>query len=230
MQCIQHTKLLLPELILCFLNYRNGCGNAIYARFCTSVGFFAICCRLHLYHSTDIGSNLETTFWRACRSVCAHLINPNDFAISLIKNNSFSMFSYQRHKSMFIIFILLTVASFSSVRFISPIVKTTQLEYHCNDGISDLKFCPSSLDHCAADLFLQNSNKNATKEYTFDVSHGLVTFNSMYNFEFYQSNRCTFSYNAKWKRIGCGISFARNGWTAQTVRRTHQILFIWSPL
>lgn len=82
-----------------------------------------------------------------------------------------SINSYQRHKSMFVIFIILTVVSFSSVQFIAPISKTTQLEYHCNDGVHDLRFCPKSLDRCAADLFLQNSKKNTTKEYTFDVSN-----------------------------------------------------------
>lgn len=71
---------------------------------------------------------------------------------------------------MFIIFIILTVVSFSSIQFISPIPKSIQLEYHCNDNVADIKYCPTNLDHCASDLFLKNSKINRTKEYTFDVS------------------------------------------------------------
>lgn len=76
--------------------------------------------------------------------------------------------SYQRHKSMFIFFIILTIASFSSIQFIPSIPKQTKLEYHCSQT-ADLKFCPSSLDHCAVDLLLANKDKNNTGDYIFDV-------------------------------------------------------------
>lgn len=73
---------------------------------------------------------------------------------------------------MFIFFILLTIISFSSIQFISPIQKSTQLDFHCNDGTADLKFCPKSLDHCAVDLLIDS--RNSTKEYLFDVSSKLL--------------------------------------------------------
>lgn len=76
---------------------------------------------------------------------------------------------YQRHKLMFIIFIFLTIGAFSSVQFIPPISKSTKLDYHCNDGIADLKYCPSSMDHCAADLLMKNKEITTTKEYIFNV-------------------------------------------------------------
>lgn len=70
---------------------------------------------------------------------------------------------------MFIFFIILTAVSFFMIQFIPTIPKSTQIEFHCNRAI-DLKFCPSKMDHCAADLFLQKSNLNRSNEYTFDVS------------------------------------------------------------
>ncbi|XP_055319817.1 major facilitator superfamily domain-containing protein 6 isoform X2 [Sitodiplosis mosellana] len=76
---------------------------------------------------------------------------------------------YQRHKLMFVIFIFLTVGAFTSVKFIPPILKSTKVDYHCNDGMADLKYCPTSIDHCAADLFINNINQTTTKEYTFDL-------------------------------------------------------------
>lgn len=71
---------------------------------------------------------------------------------------------------MFVFFIILTVVSFSTIQFISPIPKSTQIDYHCNYGATVLKFCPTSLDHCATDLFIENSLKNITSQYIFDVS------------------------------------------------------------
>lgn len=69
-------------------------------------------------------------------------------------------------------FILLTLASFSSIQFIPSIPKSTKLQYHCNAGIADLKFCSTSLDHCAADNLIGSRNDNATAkvDYKFDVS------------------------------------------------------------
>lgn len=81
-----------------------------------------------------------------------------------------SIFRYQRHKSMFIFFILLTIVSFSSIRFITPIPKITQLDFHCNDGLMDLKFCPKTFDHCAADLLVDSTSQNNSKELLFDVN------------------------------------------------------------
>lgn len=89
-------------------------------------------------------------------------------------------FRYQRHKSMFVFFIILTIGAFSSVQFIPPISKSTQLNYHCNDGMADLKYCPTSMDHCAADLLLTNSNQPATKDYTFDVRLTLFCLSLLY--------------------------------------------------
>lgn len=71
---------------------------------------------------------------------------------------------------MFIFFILLTVISFASIQLISPIEKQTQLQFNCNHGVSDLKFCSGSLDHCAADLLSHESNATAFKVLKFDVS------------------------------------------------------------
>lgn len=69
---------------------------------------------------------------------------------------------------MFVIFIFLTVGAFTSIKFIEPISKSTRVDYHCN-ALAVVKYCPTSLDHCAADLFLSNENKTTVKEYTFDV-------------------------------------------------------------
>lgn len=80
---------------------------------------------------------------------------------------------------MFVFFIILTILAFSSIQFISPIPKTTQLDYHCNYNVADLQFCPTSLDHCAADLLLDNSNENDTKEYVFDVSFAPLKYSVM---------------------------------------------------
>lgn len=82
---------------------------------------------------------------------------------------------------MFVFFILITIISFSSIHFISPIPKSTKVDFHCNDGVADLKFCSKSLDHCASDFLIGNkdSNETANKEYEFDVSIRLFTFMSV---------------------------------------------------
>lgn len=71
---------------------------------------------------------------------------------------------------MFMFFIILTAVSFFTIQFIPTIPKSTQIDFHCNKGVEDLRFCPSKMDHCAADLFIEKSNKNQSNEYTFDVS------------------------------------------------------------
>lgn len=83
---------------------------------------------------------------------------------------SLHMFSYQRHKSMFMFFIILTAVSFFTIQFIPTIPKSTQIDFHCDHASEALKFCPSKLDHCAADLFVDKSNKNQSNGYAFDVS------------------------------------------------------------
>lgn len=99
-------------------------------------------------------------------------------------------FSYQRHKSMFVFFIILTVISFSTIQFISPIPKTTQLEFHCNDRFKALKFCPSKLDHCATDAFL----RNGSNEYIFDVSKNIEILSCSIEMHFFPK---FFSYNVQ---------------------------------
>lgn len=81
-------------------------------------------------------------------------------------------FRYQRHKTMFVFFILLTLGAFSSIQFIPSIPKNTKLLFDCNDGVANLKYCPTSLDHCAADNLLnsQDRNETANRDYKFDVS------------------------------------------------------------
>lgn len=69
---------------------------------------------------------------------------------------------------MFLAFILLTIVAFASIKFITPIAKTAQLDFHCNDGIADLRYCPEKMDYCGADQ-LKNATSNAT-EIKFDVS------------------------------------------------------------
>lgn len=73
---------------------------------------------------------------------------------------------------MFVFFILLTLGAFSSIQFIPSIPKNTKLQFNCNDAVADLKYCPSSLDHCAADSLLnsRDNNETANREYKFDVS------------------------------------------------------------
>lgn len=71
---------------------------------------------------------------------------------------------------MFMFFIILTAVSFFTIQFIPTIPKSTKIDFHCSGGSEVLKFCPSKMDHCAADLFIQKSNKNQSNEYTFDVS------------------------------------------------------------
>lgn len=77
---------------------------------------------------------------------------------------------YQRHKSMFIFFILLTIISFYSINFIKPIPKETQIVYNCNDDFSDLKFCMNKPDYCATADLLNYTNTLSNKTYHFDVS------------------------------------------------------------
>lgn len=93
-----------------------------------------------------------------------HTINECSLSVSP------SPFSYQRHKSMFMFFIILTAVSFFTIQFIPTIPKSTQIDFHCDHASEALKFCPSKLDHCAADLFVDKANKNQSNEYTFDVS------------------------------------------------------------
>lgn len=69
---------------------------------------------------------------------------------------------------MFLFFILLTIVSFASIKFITPIPKTTQLEFHCNDGISDLRYSPETIDYCGTERLKNGTNSGA--DIKFDVS------------------------------------------------------------
>lgn len=67
---------------------------------------------------------------------------------------------------MFLFFIFLTIASFASIKFIPPVPKLTQIEYHCNDGVAALKYRSENIDFCGVEEFL-NANRTSIK---FDVS------------------------------------------------------------
>lgn len=109
---------------------------------------------------------------------------------------------YHRHKSLFVFFILLTLASFASIQFIPSIPKSTQLHYHCNDGVAVLKFIPSSLDHCAADNTLDSQNATANLVYKFDVSNRAV---------YYACNHCRTLWNLFSAQNSCGVASPTTG-------------------
>lgn len=78
---------------------------------------------------------------------------------------------YQRHKCMFLFFILLTIVSFYAINFITPIPKITEIEYHCNDNFSDLKFCPEKKSkECASQKLLNYANSRVNETYEMKVS------------------------------------------------------------
>lgn len=77
---------------------------------------------------------------------------------------------YQRHKAMFISFIALTIISFYAINFIKPIPKQTQIEFHCNDDFSSLKFCQRKPDYCATADLRNYTDKLKNETYHFDVS------------------------------------------------------------
>lgn len=58
---------------------------------------------------------------------------------------------FQRHKTLFIVFQLLTAIAFLCIQFIPPIDLVAKLDYNCNDGLQDLHYCPAkgnAIDEC----------------------------------------------------------------------------------
>lgn len=62
---------------------------------------------------------------------------------------------------MFIFFVLLTAAAFMSIKYIDPIPQKTNIAFHCNDGVSVLKYCPDKLDTCASKALLNYTDEMA---------------------------------------------------------------------
>lgn len=62
-----------------------------------------------------------------------------------------SIARYQRHKTLFILFQLLTAITFLCIQFIPAIDLVAKLDYKCNDGLQDLHYCPAAgnkIDKC----------------------------------------------------------------------------------
>lgn len=81
---------------------------------------------------------------------------------------------FQRHKAMFMFFVLLTAAAFLSIKYIDPIAQKTNVAFHCNDGVSVLKHCPSTFDQCATTQLINYTDSvytNVTQPMEFHVSY-----------------------------------------------------------
>lgn len=70
---------------------------------------------------------------------------------------------------MFLFFILITIVSFASIIAISPVQKITEVDFKCNDAVSDLKFCSDTMDYCGIDK-LQTASDRSNETVHFDVS------------------------------------------------------------
>lgn len=80
------------------------------------------------------------------------------FYYNMVFNNAFTLFQFiyksfrfQKRKALFIAFQLLTAVAFFGIKFIQPIEHTAAVDFHCNDGASALRYCPTNgkLDKCA---------------------------------------------------------------------------------
>lgn len=59
--------------------------------------------------------------------------------------------SFRIRKTLFLACQLLTVVAFFGIKFIRPIQPPpAPVQFHCNRGVADLRFCSPRLDHCAA--------------------------------------------------------------------------------
>lgn len=76
---------------------------------------------------------------------------------------------------MFLICQLMTAVAFLGIKFIQPINHPANVEFHCNDGVSDLQYCtPNSenLDSC----LLNNLDGNETSIAKLTCTVSIVLF------------------------------------------------------
>lgn len=90
-------------------------------------------------------------------------------------------YRFQRQKLLFLLFQLLTGIAFFGIQFIKPIEHAATVEFHCNDGVSDLRYCPpngTDIDTCITDdLTRERSNQTINDFMTCLVSiyiNGLI--------------------------------------------------------
>lgn len=77
---------------------------------------------------------------------------------------SFAAHRFQQRKALFIACQVLTAVAFMGIKFIQPIEHTAAIEFHCNDGVADLRYCPANgqLDNCTAAVV---TDESATEEF-----------------------------------------------------------------
>jgi MFS family permease len=72
---------------------------------------------------------------------------------------------YQRHKSLFLFFQLLTGVAFMCIMFIPSIGQSRPIEFHCNGGENLLKHCmaPEQADSCSVNNLINDSTNGTMK-------------------------------------------------------------------
>lgn len=101
------------------------------------------------------------------------------------RNTKELIFSYrfQKRKMIFLICQLVTAVAFLGIKFIKPINHQANVQFHCNDGVSDLLYCTpatESLDSCLLNNL--DGNETSSAMLTCTVS-SLSGANFFYNFQ-----------------------------------------------
>lgn len=64
---------------------------------------------------------------------------------------------------LFLLFQILTAIAFFGINFIPQVEHNASLEFHCNDGLSDLKYCPNTtIDECLLSDLIREYPDDAT--------------------------------------------------------------------
>ncbi|XP_055619237.1 major facilitator superfamily domain-containing protein 6-A isoform X2 [Toxorhynchites rutilus septentrionalis] len=72
---------------------------------------------------------------------------------------------FQRQKLLFLLFQILSAVPFFLIMFIPAIPQESTVSFHCHEGASDLRYCPSTgtyLDKCLTDSIVTDQTSNAT--------------------------------------------------------------------
>lgn len=160
-----------------FLCISYGLRRAIHACLCTAIRLLLIYRRQHILDTANTRTNCEATVrWFCWQVMNMSLIILNECSQCSNESSGLSLsifYRFQRHKAMFIFFVLLTAGAFMSIKYIDPIPQKTNVAFHCNDGVSVLKHCPSAFDECAAKQLIKYTDSiysNQTDTMTFQVS------------------------------------------------------------
>ncbi|KAJ6640519.1 Major facilitator superfamily domain-containing protein 6, partial [Pseudolycoriella hygida] len=82
---------------------------------------------------------------------------------------------FQLQRMLFLIFQILTAVAFFGINFIPQLDHNASVSFHCNDGLSDLRYCPNgTADDClVADLLRENADNTTYQLFNCDLTCNL---------------------------------------------------------